>query len=85
MTIVTTRIDDLTGLRIESPEYVEISVTVRRVSNSWGGPFKTRQYHSVNERMFAACQLEEASPELSTILLDFLRKLIRDELESAQT
>ena len=85
MTIKTARIDDLTGRVIDGVNHVEIEVSIRRISASGAGPQKARRFHSVNEKMLAMCQESVPEPEVTTALLDILRKLIRDELENAQT
>lgn len=85
MTIKTTRIDDLTGLEITGLPYVEIDISIRRINASGAGPLKGHRFHSANEKMLAMCQEAVPEPEVTTALLDILRKLIRDELENAKT
>ena len=86
MTIKTTRIDDLTGSEITGPQYVEVEIILRRIGPSgWPGETTVRRFHTENATVIDVTK--EAAPKkaVTATCLDFLRKLIRDELKNAQT
>ena len=84
MTIKTTRIDDLTGSEITGLQYVEVNITLRRIGPSGSSSSAIRTFHTENAAILDVAK--EAAPKeaVTTTCLDFLRKLIRDELENAQ-
>ena len=86
MTIKTTRIDDLTGREITGPQYVEVEIILRRIGPSgWPGDAKVRRFHTENATILDVTKEAEPKEAITATCLDFLRKLIRDELKNART
>ena len=86
MTIKTTRIDDLTGREITGLQYVEVEIILRRIGPSGHlGDAKVRRFHTENATILDVTKEAEPKEAVTATCLDFLRKLIRDELENAHT
>ena len=87
MTIKTTRIDDLTGRVIDGLFYAEIEIRIREVGPTAFNEGVVQRFHLHTENATILALSKKILPEevITSTCLDFLRKLIRDELENAQT